>query len=76
MIYGSLQVEFMETKHTSHSHIYGTHILSNIVFNASKPINNKIKYFGGCQIKFDSTCQVFFLPNAGLISFLFHSLHY
>ena len=40
MIYGSLQAEFMETKHNGHIHRYRTPIFGNIVVNVSKPINN------------------------------------
>ena len=40
MIYGSLQVEFMETKYNSHIHVYGTSVFGKIVVNISKSINN------------------------------------
>ena len=40
MIYGSLQAEFMETKHTGHRLMYGRPIFGNIVVCVSKPINN------------------------------------
>ena len=40
MIYGSLQVEFMETKHNRHIHRYGTAIFGNTVVYVSKSINN------------------------------------
>ena len=42
MIYGSLQAEFMETKHNGHIHRNGTSIFGNIVVNVSKPINDNI----------------------------------
>ena len=40
MIYGSLQAQFMETKHNGHIHRYGTPIFGNIVVYLSKPIDN------------------------------------
>ena len=40
MIYGSLQTEFMETKHNSYIHRYRTPIFGNIFVNVSEPINN------------------------------------
>ena len=40
MIYGSLQAEFLETKHNGHVHRYGTPIFGDIVVYESKPINN------------------------------------
>ena len=57
MIYGSLQVEFMETKHNGHIHRCGTPIFGKIVVYISKPINNNEKYFGGREIYLDSTCK-------------------
>ena len=45
MIYGSLQAEFMETKHNSHIQRYGTSIFGKIVVNISEPINNNDKIF-------------------------------
>ena len=35
MIYGSLQAEFMETKHNGHIRGYGTPIFGNIVVDVS-----------------------------------------
>ena len=40
MIYGSLQVDFMETMYNSHIHGYGTSVFGKIVVNISKSINN------------------------------------
>ena len=40
MIYGSLQAEFMETKHNGYIHRYRTPIFGNIFVNVSEPINN------------------------------------
>ena len=45
MSYGSLQVEFMETKYNSHIHNYGTSIFGEIVVNISEPINNNNQIF-------------------------------
>ena len=38
---GSLQAEFVETKHSGHIHRCGTPIFGNIVVNVYEPINNK-----------------------------------
>ena len=42
MIYGSLQAEFVGTKHNGHIHRYGKSIFGNIVVYTyiSKPIDN------------------------------------
>ena len=40
MIYGSLQAEFMETKHSGHIHRYGAPVFNDIVVYVSKPISN------------------------------------
>ena len=43
----SVQTEFVEIKHNSHIHRYGTPIFGNIVVYVSKPIDNdnQIIYF-------------------------------
>ena len=53
MIFGSLQAEFMETKHNGHIHRYGAPISGNIVMYVCKPIKIIIEYFGGCKIYLD-----------------------
>ena len=45
IIYGNLQVELMETKHNGHIHMFGTHIVGNIVVYVSKPIHNNNQTF-------------------------------
>ena len=45
MIYGGLQVEFMETKYTSHIHRDRTSIFGKIVVNISKSIKNNNQIF-------------------------------
>ena len=45
VIYNSLQAEFMENKYNSHIHKYGKYVLSKIVVNKSKPINNNNQIF-------------------------------
>ena len=42
MMYGSLQAEFMETKHNGHILRYGISIFASIGVYVSKPINNNI----------------------------------
>ena len=39
MIYGSMQADFMETKHGGHIHRHGAPIYVNIVVYVSKPIH-------------------------------------
>ena len=45
MIYGSLQAEFMETKHNSHIHRYGTSVFGKIVIDISKSIKHNDQIF-------------------------------
>ena len=45
MIYGFMQVEFMETKHNGHIPSYGSPIFGNIVVYVSRPINNNNQIF-------------------------------
>ena len=45
MIHGSLQVEFMESKHNGHIHRYETPIVGKIVVYISKLINNNQIYW-------------------------------
>ena len=61
MIYGSLQVEFMETKHNGHIHRCGTPIFGKIVVYICKPINNNEKILWRPRNIFRFDMQVFFL---------------
>ena len=55
MIYGSMQVELMETRCNSHIHGYGTSVFDKIVVNISKSIKNNNQIFRRLQkiIRFD-----------------------
>ena len=67
MTYGSLQAEYMETKHNGIGMEYLS--LATLVFTYVKRLNIIIKYFEGCKIQVDSTCQVFSLHRKQDFSF-------
>ena len=50
MIYGSMQGEFVGTRHNGQIQRYGTPIFGDIVVDRSKPINNDDKILWGDKI--------------------------
>ena len=75
IVSGTLQAEFMGTKHNFHIYNYGTPFLVTFLVDTNKSMY--IRYFGCCKISLDSICKVFILRGRhDLCCLFFHSLHY
>ena len=59
MIYGSLQAKLMGTTNNGHIQRYRTPILVTLSFIYLNRLTKIIKYFGCCNIWFDSISQCF-----------------